>query len=288
MKTTYRRYIMLLMLPLIAVVALLYYVASDNISQYYEHETELANASINSIDTQIQQYLTLLRKNVGHFTENHNDEIKQLLDNPGDKALFSEIREQVAEYFPSAVTFTVADSQGGVLLSDERSLIGAGCRENIRLFAISNEQSDAQIRIHSDPLRYHFDIMHEIRTSDGRVAIFFVTFEPVNIASFIASHQVPGHELMIVRKDKESLIEMTELGSRALLQRDKHVTADEKERILAKKNIDHTLWLIIDILDENKVGRVKSIVFRDTGIIFAAFLFGCLLVFAAVVKHKKA
>ncbi|MCK4833810.1 MAG: hypothetical protein KAT12_03500 [Gammaproteobacteria bacterium] len=68
-------------------------------------------------------------------------------------------------YFPGSVTFTIADSQGNVLLKDVDTLIGKGCRENIRLFSISNQQSDAQLRIHSGRLQYHFDIMHEMHTT---------------------------------------------------------------------------------------------------------------------------
>lgn len=74
------------------------------------------------------------------------------------------------------------------------------CRENIRLFSISSQQPDAQLRIHSARLNYHFDIMHEMRTTDGRVMVFFVSFELLDIAAFISNLQLPGHQMMIIKK----------------------------------------------------------------------------------------
>ena len=286
-KISFRKYIFFLLIPLIAIAGLLYSVASNSVAQFFEHETNLAVTSISSADTLIQQYLKGLRRNVGHFANQYDDELQQLVDDPDDLSLYDEVRRSIKRYFPDATTFTIADSQGNVLLQDIDTLIGKGCRENIRLFSISNEQSDAQLRIHSDRLNYHFDIMHEMNTSDGRVMIFFVSFEPVDIATYILSLQLPGHQLMIIKKNAESLIEITHLGSRVKLKRDKNLLPVEIERVLAKKEVKDTLWQLVDIIDADHIAQAKSVVFRDFGIIFASFVLGTLLAIIAIMKHEK-
>jgi hypothetical protein len=197
------------------------------------------------------------------------------------------VHNLVDHYFPGSATYTLANSEGRVILEDIETLIGKGCRENIRLFAISNKQSDAQLRIHSDRLNYHFDIMHEMHAKDGRIVIFFVSFEPDRIAQFISNIQLPGHQLMILKKDADSLIEVTEVGARVKLNRDTALTEAEHTRILASMDVVDTLWQLVDILDKNRIQRAKFIVFRDFGIIFASFLLGGLLAFVAIMKHEK-
>jgi hypothetical protein len=190
-------------------------------------------------------------------------------------------------YFPSSVTFTIADSQGEILLDDVDRLIGKGCQENIRLFSINNEQSDAQLRIHSDRLNYQFDIMQEMHTSDGRVMIFFVSFEPDNIANFVSSFRLSGHQLLVIKQDADGLIEITEKGARVKLECDKYLTAEEQDRVLAEMDVANTLWQIIDIIDESSVSDAEYIVYRDFVIIFSAFVLGLILSAVAFLKHER-
>ena len=138
-KISFRRYVLFIFLPLFAAAVLLYYVASNNVALFFEHESELAETSINGTDSLIQQYLEGLRRNVGHFSSSYKDKIKQLVDHPEDLKLHDSMGELVKMYFPGSATFTIADSQGEMLLNDVETLIGAGCRENIRLFAISSQ-----------------------------------------------------------------------------------------------------------------------------------------------------
>lgn len=287
MKISFQKYLTFIVLPVIAAASLLYLVASNNVSQYFTHEAKLAAYSVNAADSLIQQHLKNLRKNVGYFTENFHDKIKRLASNPDDPDLYSELDKLVRTYFPEAVTFTIADNEGGVMLKDGDSLIGKGCRENIRLFTINSLQSDAQLRIHSDSRNYHFDIMHEMHTSDGRLFVFFISFEPVIIADYISHLQMPGHTMMVIKKDADSLIEITESGARVKLEREKNLSEEERERILASKDVEKTLWRLVDMLDNGEIEQTMYIIFRDFGIIFISFVLGILLAFVIIIKHEK-
>ncbi|MCK5662783.1 MAG: hypothetical protein KAI17_04810, partial [Thiotrichaceae bacterium] len=243
--------------------------------------------SIKGTDSLIQKYLGDLRRNVRHFTSNHEDKLKQLVDQPKDDALHKDVSDLVKMYFPGSATFTIANSQGEILLDDIDTLIGKGCQENIRLFSINSKQSDAQLRIHSDRLDYHFDIMQEMHTSDGRVMIFFVSFAPDDIAGFISNFRLPGHQLLLIKQDANGLIEITEKGARVKLARDKYLTAEEQERVLAEMDVANTLWQIIDIIDKSSISDAKYIVYRDFIIIFSAFVLGLILSAVAFLKHER-
>ena len=129
--------------------------------------------------------------------------------------------------------------------------------------------------------------MQEMHTNDGRVMIFFVSFEPVNIASFVSNLQLPGYQVMLIKNDSDALIEIAAKGARVKLDRDKYLSTEEQDRILAQKQVANTLWQIVDIVDENSVSQAKFIVFRDFGIIFASFVLGLLLAAIGFMKHEK-
>lgn len=287
MNISFRKYVVFIIIPVIAVAALLYIVTSKNIDQYFADETRMAIYSLNATESLIQQHLNGLRKNVGHFVDRYQDKIKNLASHTKDPALYDEIDKLVSQYFPDAVTFTIADHDGYVMLEDRESLIGKGCRENIRLFAINNEQSNAQLRIHSDSRNYHFDIMQEMHSRDGRVFIFYISFEPVIIADYISKLHLPGHEMMIIKKDSDSLIEITQLGARVKIDRSTHLDNEELDRVLATTDIDNTLWQLVDILGEDEMHNSLYIVIRDFGIIFVSFVLGIVLAFVIIMKHEK-
>ena len=50
MRVSFLQYIIFIFIPIIAIAALLYYVASNNVQQFFQHETELAVTSINNAD----------------------------------------------------------------------------------------------------------------------------------------------------------------------------------------------------------------------------------------------
>ena len=253
-----------------------------------EHETELALASVNSTDTLFQQHIGSLRKNVGFFVENLKGEIQHLAEHPEDELSHNNFDKLIEKYFSDAITYTMADSDGEVLLSNLEGLVGKGCQDNIRLFAIDSQQSDAQIRIHHNRSIAHFDIMHELHASNGQLVIFFVTFTPKTLASYIANFQLPGHELVLVKKNTDFTIELTELGSKVDFTREPSVTISEKNRILAKKDIPNTLWQLVDIIEEENIQKANSSIIRDFGVIFLAFALGILLAAFSYMKHEKA
>lgn len=73
---SFRQYVLFVLLPIIGAAVLLYYVASNNVNMFFEHETELAATSIKGTDSLIQAYLGDLRRNVRHFTLNYEDKLE--------------------------------------------------------------------------------------------------------------------------------------------------------------------------------------------------------------------
>ena len=83
------------------------------------------------------------------------------------------------------------------------------------------------------------------------------------------------------------MIEITAKGARVKIDRDKYLSAQEQDRILAQKYVANTLWQLVDIVDEDSVSQAKFIVFRDFWIIFASFALGILLAAIGFMKHEK-
>jgi len=50
--------------------------------------------------------------------------------------------------------------------------------------------------------------------------------------------------------------------------RDKYLTAEEQERVLAEMDLTNTLCQVVDIINESSVSDAKYIVYRDFIIIF--------------------
>jgi hypothetical protein len=50
---SFRQYVLFVLLPIIGAAVLLYYVASNNVNMFFEHETELAATSIKGTDSLI-------------------------------------------------------------------------------------------------------------------------------------------------------------------------------------------------------------------------------------------
>ena len=71
------------------------------------------------------------------------------------------------------------------------------------------------------------------------------------------------------------------------LARDKYLTAEEQERVLAEMDVTNTLWQVVDIIDESSVLDARYIVYRDFIIIFSVFIPGLILSAVAFLKHER-
>jgi C4-dicarboxylate-specific signal transduction histidine kinase len=67
------------------------------------------------------------------------------------------------------------------------------------------------------------------------------------LARTLQRMQLPGHELLLLRKDKPGLIEITAAGSRNLLQRAFFLNPGELARLSYTLNISGTRWDLVDL-----------------------------------------
>ena len=71
------------------------------------------------------------------------------------------------------------------------------------------------------------------------------------------------------------------------MARDKYLTAEEQERVLAEMDVTNTLWQVVDIIDEDSISDAKYIVYCDFIIIFSVFIPGLILSAVAFLKHER-
>ena len=139
-------------------------------------------------------------------------------------------------------TYTISDHSGHPFLDDFNGYIGTICRDDMRKLAMDNEYS---IRLHPNPHIYHYDIMG--KWSDGNIdGIFFVSFKPDIIVRRLIAASPPGHELALIIKDRDYLLEINEAGSREKAPRDDYcMTEQDKSRIIDIVPIANSEWQLV-------------------------------------------
>ncbi len=167
--------------------------------------------------------------------------LRRLVRNPDAPRLQRAVAEKLREYFPDHYAFTLAGPDGAPYLEEFGERIGPLCREDIIAYARRNTNRP---RVHPGPGVHHFDILARIEI-DGQPRILFVSFPVELLASLLANVQLPEHELYLVLPEPAPLIEVTAQGPRNRLPRtDYHLSAAEKQRLLARRPIVGTRWEI--------------------------------------------
>lgn len=284
---SFSKYIISVFVLLLSVAVLLYGASSKNVNDFEKSHITLAENSVEHTSLLISLYLNNIRHDVNVYTIQFADEIRYLANNPHHEQTKLALSQSLRDYFPDAFTYTIANSSGDVLLDDVEGLVGKGCRENIRLFAIDNQQSDAAIRIHSDKYDYHFDVMNELQMDDGRIIIYFITFKPNVIAGYLEHIQPSNHQLYVIKQRSNNLIEVFSEGARVKLQRkDKRLSADEVNRIQAVADIEDTLWTIIDVIQQDVIVNEKQRIIYQTLLIFLVFVLLGALSLSIISRHE--
>jgi hypothetical protein len=186
------------------------------------------------------------QRNVQLFADEYRELITRLAQYPTDKVTRSSLKHRLQQRFPDSLTFTMTNAQGITILSDVDLLVGKVCRREIsdyyKLAKSAGIRARNPVVIHPQPGHYHYDVMAQV----GDI-VFFVSILPRAVAELLRNHQVPGHELMLVKKQDLSLIEIASKGVRDVLVRDVRLSQKESERIRVAESVKGTEWRLIDL-----------------------------------------
>jgi PAS domain S-box-containing protein len=145
------------------------------------------------------------------------------------------------------------------------ALVGDVCRADILDFVHSGHRYE--VFIHPQPGAYHFDIMTAWKGPEGHRGVFFISFLPDVITRLLAATEVTNHSLMLLKDDLVGLIEVSSQGTRDRTGAQMTLSPDQQENVTAAVPIEHTRWLLVDVVDGDLFGQAKDAIARETGLV---------------------
>lgn len=143
------------------------------------------------------------------------------------------------------------------------------CRANIRHFAHAG--ATQPVFIHPHPEVYHYDLMTHFGAD-----IFFISFRPDALIKALRDNASLGQRLYLL-KDDSALIELSAEGSRLVMKRPIHLSADELRAVLVRLPIEGTAWRLVALSDAALLERERrdllaSFLIRSAGTLGLTFI----------------
>jgi signal transduction histidine kinase len=230
---------------LLMVCAMLSWQAWQRTDSFRQHHLQLAMTSVTGAAEDLETLYSELQRSMRLFADEQQYLFEAIAADLDDDVLWEQLEQAALKYFPEYFALTLTDVTGNVLVPYIDEHVGEVCQQDIHTFI--GEDYRQQGYIHPNPLGYHLDIMVPWGSPEIPQGVFFLSFHPDLLARTLQRMQLPGHELLLLRKDKPGLIEITAGGSRNLLQREFFLDPDELARLSNTLQITGTRWDLVDL-----------------------------------------
>jgi len=245
-------------------------------------------AALKATASEIETLIHTLQDRIHIFAEEHRNTILGLVRNPDDEQAKEQLERGLARRFPHYFAFTITDHQGRPLLEDIESLVGDICKRDLSHYSnLVVSRGTAYHNppwLHPQPGNYHFDIMAGWKGPGGpkpNGGVFFVSFHPELLSEILRRHPMPNDQMLLVKDDDPSLIEVTTHGSREQLQRDIRLNKAEQARIGLSREVPGTGWMLVLLSDAGLEERFRRTLWQDAAIIMGLALLLIVLTLAA-------
>lgn len=190
-----------------------------------------------------------LKNKISQLLIDELDLFIKLSDNPENTEYNNKIIKLFKQYLPSFHTFSLADKQGEIMTDIFFEKVGRLCRQDIKQFAL--HESNTWLTIHPGLGKYHYDLILPWQYANTQ-KIMFISFDIKSLVKILKNNKRANHELFLVRKDKDNLIELSSAGSRAeMAASNDKVFLDNKQLKSFSQDIKNTYWTVIELPDEN-------------------------------------
>lgn len=265
----------------IVISLLLFWVAYVRIHDFETNQKHTAHSTIERAAEDIANIIDENRRLVKLFASDEHNIIAGLARDPDNDKLRKLLQKKIKRFFPHSFAFTIADSKGDPLLDDFDGYVGDICIRDMKSMISTRKYT---IRIHPNPYVYHYDTMTRWHDK-GRQGIFLVSFSPDRIARLLHAASPVGHELMLIIKDQNDLMEITESGARnTIIRNNYHLNASERSRILDMTPIRHSMWHLTDLAEPGLFAQFRVKTYRTFGMIIVAFIL-IAIIFSIVLVH---
>lgn len=227
--------------------------------EFHSHNADFQKAIVHGAAYSIDQHLQSKHKSLRLFLDEYSAQVFRLNRFPGDERTADDIKVRLQQRFDDFFTFTITDNHGEPSLTDIESLVGEACKIDLNNYSKTVTRDSKQVKnevfIHPQPYNYHYDIMAPLYEHGTETRIFFSSFYLKKIVDILKTHEVPGHNLMLVRQSKPDLIEVTREGARDVLTRERQLSEDELKRVMIYENIPGSDWRLINLPDVNYINQ---------------------------------
>ena len=247
---------------------ILYGVVRDRSNEFFGKQEAIALVVTDKVANEVQEIFTYKKKLVKAFLEDHKALLLKITDDLENDEIYDEFNAKLQRYFYDYFSSSIA-SDKGELLRFTFGDIGEICIVDMQTYLETGKQ---KIRIHPNATLYHYDILVHFMLK-GKKYLFICTFTSDEIASLLNASAPLDHNLFIVNKDKDFLIEVTKKGSRSALDRQGEFSLSENEQkhILASKKIEGTFWHVLDSYDCSYFDRQEEALIKDYVMVFVVF-----------------
>jgi diguanylate cyclase (GGDEF)-like protein len=245
---------------------LLYWLATDRYQVFVNAHENTAHNTTKIIAYQTSKALKEKERIINIFIESNKDLINELSNNPDDKAIHQVLIERLKKYLPDLIAFNIISAQGEPVIGDPNGDLCEYCLEDINYFIKTGQQ---HIHLHPGRNTYHFDLIskYSINKTD---LYFFVSFNASEISDLLNSTEPENHNLMVINKEANDLIEINSKGDRQQIndRLGSRMNGEERLRLLSTTKIKDTSWEIIDIHDAGLFDDYKQKIIIQTSVVF--------------------
>jgi signal transduction histidine kinase len=276
-------YLVYVLIILLMVGALLSWQALHRTEKFEHFHQQLAVTTVKGAADELEILLSELRRSMRLFADDRQELFEKIVTDREDDTLWGQLEVAVQEHFPEFFDMTLTDTKGNVLRTDIDNQVGNLCQQDIHTFIGQGYRE--QGHIHPNPLGYHFDIMVPWGGPETPGGVFFLSFHPGMLTDILQRLQSPGHEILLLQRNRPGLIEVTGQGSRDVLLRDFFLDADELARVVFSLPVANSQWELVDLPAEGLFHRETVRNWKYAAIVFSVFVGVTLLLLHQL--HRK-
>ncbi len=282
----WQRIFWLMLILLCAVSGLLVWNAHSRNSNARALQASMVQGAVTGAAHEISLQVQALRTMVRLFAEKERVLLQGLAADPNNVDIYEQLLKRVKVYFNDGFAVTLADNHGDPVVADFDGFVGQLCQADLRSFTQSGFVMP-DIYIHPNSIGYHFDILGLVNLNARAPHIFFISFYPRVIASILSRYQLTGHQLLLLDRQVDGLIEVDVQGSRDTMSREHFISDAERARILFSTPVGNTRWQLVDFASADLQQELGQAVWQETALAITALVLLSMYFLYALRQHMR-
>jgi len=256
---------------------------------------EAIDDSLIAASNAIEYYISSRRNIMEIYTKVRVKTLETLLSNNADNKTIRDVEATMANELKSSMgeyyAFVTRREDGHFTPDEFDETIGDLCRHDMEHYLNENKSiihsDDFNEKdyltykpfLHPNPVKYHFDLISPWQDTQGNIHLFSFLFDTKSIVDILKTYTKSQHQLLILKKNSDVLIEINETGDRSQLGENIRLNETQLAHLYGRKNINNTLWDIAAIVDEKVSSNYKKhfLEIAAPGIIVLWIMFGLIV-----------